>query len=476
MRRLTLVALAVAATLAAPATAAPAQLTRLVPLPDGQANFGFTFRLFDSSDPLWGDTRPFAERMQDSIANELGGKSPSFLTVWTAWQRYADGKMSFVPFSAARDDIAKVRGVVGESGVIALDWTIGNNDWLKGALTVHEIARGQADAYIRSYARDVRDYAQPILVKLFATEFNGDWIWSVSPRANSAVTTGDFVAAWRRVVDIFHAVGATNVSWAWIVNGYPADPNVQQNVDRDIGAYYPGDAYVDWAGVDVYDVGLPNWMDGAYSFAIAHGKPVFVGEFAVRHEWSSLLPSQWPAWLDSAFDYFESHPAIKAISYFNYCNRFGATHVHWDPARSLYIDGGKVNYVPDLDDHDHRLLAGGPALQALFARRISSPRYVSPIRVEAVESMPALARVALLPPKVHGRAALVRWAGDLAAATYDVAVERSHRWSTVGTDVSATARRVVGRAREVVFVRVRAHNIDGAVGEWSAVRRIVFGR
>jgi Glycosyl hydrolase family 26 len=475
MRRLTLVALAAAASLAAPATAAPAQLTRLVPLPDGQANFGFTFRLFDSSDPLWGDTRPFNERMQDSIANELGGKSPNFLTVWTPWQRYADDKMSFVPFSAARDDMSKVRSVVGEQGVIVLDWTIGNNDWLKGALTVHEIARGAADAFIRSYARDVRDYGKPILVKLFASEFNGDWIWSVSPHANSGVTTDDFASAWRRVVDIFHAVGATNASWAWIVNSYAADPAQQPNVDRNIGAYYPGDAYVDWVGVDVYDVGLPNWMDGPYGFALAHGKPVFVGEFAVRHEWSGLPASQWPAWVGSVFDYFESHPAIKAISYFNYCNRFGATHVRWDPARSIYIDGGKVNYVPGINDHDHRLLAGGPELQALFAKRISSPRYVSAIRTEPVESTPQVATAAIGTVSVRRSTAVVRWTGNLAADTYDLAVRRAGAWRIV-TGLRATSRRFRGRTREVMRVRIRGETIDGVAGEWSGVRRVVFGR
>jgi hypothetical protein len=83
MRGLIVVVLAVVAGLAPAASAAPAQLTKLVPQPDGRANFGFTFRLFDSSDPLWGDTRPFGERIQDSVTNELAGKSPTFLTVWT---------------------------------------------------------------------------------------------------------------------------------------------------------------------------------------------------------------------------------------------------------------------------------------------------------------------------------------------------------------------------------------------------------
>lgn|SRR5262245_17412951 len=61
---------------------AAGSLTRLLPPPDGQAYFGFTFRLWDSTDPAVGDSRPFDERIQDSIQNELAGKTPTFLNVW----------------------------------------------------------------------------------------------------------------------------------------------------------------------------------------------------------------------------------------------------------------------------------------------------------------------------------------------------------------------------------------------------------
>jgi len=46
-------------------------------------------------------------------------------------------------------------------------------------LTVREIRRGAADRYIRSYARDVREYGKPVLITLFNGEFNGSWWWAV---------------------------------------------------------------------------------------------------------------------------------------------------------------------------------------------------------------------------------------------------------------------------------------------------------
>jgi hypothetical protein len=368
---------ALVATILVP-TAHAAQLLRLVPQPDGRANFGFTFRLYDSSDPAWGDTRPFAERIRDSIQNELAGKTPTFLTVWTPWQQPAQPGKPLVPFSDALSDVSKVRAVVGDQGLLHLEWNLAQSSQGNGGLTVRDIRDGAADAYIRSYARDVRDYGKPVLITPFVAEFNGAWWWAVSPAMNPGLTTDDFVEAWRRVVDIFRAVGASNVSWAWVVNSYP------QPTDEPVRAYYPGDDYVDWVGADIYDVSPPSWLDGPYGLAAAHHKPVFIGEFGIRHEFSVLTPQQQHAWLDAIFDYFESHPDVKAISYFNYCYRPGAVHVPWDPARSIYLDNGQVNYVPDVNDLDSRLLAGGPETQALFARRISSPRYVSAIATEPV--------------------------------------------------------------------------------------------
>src|SRR5437870_3003534 len=196
------------------------QVLRLVPQPDGRANFGFTFRLFDSSDPAWGDTRPFAERIRDSIQNELAGKNPTFLTVWTPWQQPEQPGKPFVPFSEAIADISKVRAVVGDQGLLHLEWNLALSSQGNGGLTVRDIRDGAADGYIRSYARDVRDYGKPVLITPFVAEFNGAWWWAVSPAMNPGLTTDDFVAAWRRVVDIFRAVGATNASWAWVVNSY----------------------------------------------------------------------------------------------------------------------------------------------------------------------------------------------------------------------------------------------------------------
>lgn len=60
-------------------------------------------------------------------------------------------------------------------------------------------------------------------------------------------TPAQFVAAWRKIHDIFRAQGATNVKWVWTMTAWSF-------VDGSANAYYPGDAYVDGIGADGY-----NW-------------------------------------------------------------------------------------------------------------------------------------------------------------------------------------------------------------------------
>jgi hypothetical protein len=375
-----LVALLVAAvTASTPAYSAGKSggLTRLLPPPNGKTYFGFTFRLWDTSDPAQGDARPFVDRIHDSIQFELAGKTPTFLTVWAAWQNpNAPGK-PLVPFNNSSGDVAKVQAITGANSLLYLDWNLTSTTAQNGGITTKDIASGTLDRYIREYARELKDFGGPVLIRLFGGEFNGSWWYGQSPRANPNLTPADFVAAWRRVVDIFRQVGALNVSFAWIPNTFPPTPVGW--VDPDIASYYPGDTYVDWVGADTYDVGPPSWLDPVYAFATTHAKPFFLAEWGVRHDGSGLTPAQEQAWLGAMFDYFESHPDIKAINYFNYNSR--PDHgIPWDPSHAVYLYGGQVNYLANVNDDDHRLLAdSGSDFRGTFSRRIANARYISSI-------------------------------------------------------------------------------------------------
>ena len=65
---------------------------------------------------------------------------------------------------------------------------------------------GKYDSYIpQNVAEDARDWGHPFFLR-FDWEMNGNWFpWSEGVNGNQS---GEFVAAWRHVHDIFTSVGA----------------------------------------------------------------------------------------------------------------------------------------------------------------------------------------------------------------------------------------------------------------------------
>jgi beta-mannanase len=118
------------------------------------------------------------------------------------------------------------------------------------------IINGVWDSYITSFAKASIQYGAPyILVPM--EEMNGDWyLWNGTLNGNTSMK---FIAAWRHIHDLFVAAGATNVKFGWAVNSNSV-PNVAGNQIND---YYPGDAYVDYVGVDGFNLN-DGW--GWFSF------------------------------------------------------------------------------------------------------------------------------------------------------------------------------------------------------------------
>lgn len=273
----------------------------------------------------------------------LTGSAPSNTTVWNRFEKHTGKRVSFVgvgqqwgtfnnaPFQALRN-----RG--------ALPYV---NMGLEGT-TLADVAAGTQDAVIRSWAQKAKAWGYPFL---FAPwwEMNGGWFsWGRNP---------NYVAAWRRFHDIVVAEGATNVTWAWVVNGIWSDPL------SDPAPYYPGDAYVDWVGIHSYNWGLnpvkPDlWETPAEVVdptldqlrVIAPGKPVCLCETA-----SSEYGGSKAGWIREFLRaYLPQRPEIKAFLWFNW-NIF-------DP-----LKGGR---------YDWPIETSATAQQA-FRRGIQSPYYRS---------------------------------------------------------------------------------------------------
>jgi hypothetical protein len=179
-----------------------------------------------------------------------------------------------------------------------------------------DVIAGSYDSYIREFAEDARDWGHPFFLR-FDWEMNGNWFpWSEGVNGNQS---GEFVAAWRHVHDIFTAVGADNVSWVWCPNVDPGD-----NLANSIASDYPGDEYVDWTGLDGYNWGpskggwtsFSHLYDSTYhaiTDSIAPSKPLMIGEMGSTEKGGSKA-----SWISEALaEIPTAFPKIRAMLWFD---------------------------------------------------------------------------------------------------------------------------------------------------------------
>src|SRR5438874_797829 len=177
------------------------------------------------------------------------------------------------------------------------------------AYSLAAIASGAQDALISRWASQVKAWGQPLWLR-FAHEMNGDWYpWAEKVNGNRP---GDYVTAWRHVHDIFQRAGVANVTWVW-------SPNVLMPNTPSLASLYPGDAYVDWLGVDGYNWGGSSWQsfDSVFGATLAElhrlsSKPIVIGETA-----SSEVGGSKAQWIQQLFAGMARDSSIKAFVWFN---------------------------------------------------------------------------------------------------------------------------------------------------------------
>ena len=180
-----------------------------------------------------------------------------------------------------------------------------------------DVISGRYDAYIREFASKAKSWGHPFFLR-FNWEMNGNWFpWSEGVNGNKQ---GEYVAAWRHVHDIFTAVGATNVTWIWC-------PNIKWNGTIDnLASMYPGDAYVDWTGLDGYNWGTNPARQGKWETfrqlyretyrhvteTVAPTKPMMLAEIA-----SSEFGGSKAIWIREMLSQVPTeYPKIRALLWF----------------------------------------------------------------------------------------------------------------------------------------------------------------
>ncbi|MDP9750276.1 MULTISPECIES: stalk domain-containing protein [Thermoanaerobacter] len=179
------------------------------------------------------------------------------------------------------------------------------------------------DQYLRNFARKLKESGIPVFLR-FASEMNGDWTaYSGDPKK--------YIEKWRLVHDVMEEE-APNVMMVWTVFTFP-----QSN----ILAYYPGDEYVDWVGVNIYNVVYHNnniklkadhedpleLLNYVYD-TFSERKPIQISEFGATHY--TITDGKY--YVDFAIEKITrmynglktKYPRVKSIFYFDVNNLINA--------------------------------------------------------------------------------------------------------------------------------------------------------
>ena len=150
-------------------------------------------------------------------------------------------------------------------------------------------ARGAYNSYFVTLAQNLVDNGEGGAFLRIGWEFNGNWYkWSVRNERGAL----QFAAYFRNIVDAMRSVPGQSFKFVW-------NPNAGSNHGRPYNPAdaYPGNAWVDYIGTDLYDESWVSpmtpanawagqlqatWgLDWLARFAAAHGKPIVFPEWGV---------------------------------------------------------------------------------------------------------------------------------------------------------------------------------------------------
>ncbi|MCL1873741.1 MAG: stalk domain-containing protein [Clostridiales bacterium] len=213
------------------------------------------------------------------------------------------------------------------------------------------------DEYLHELATILAEVEGPVFLR-WASEMNGDWsAYSGDPQK--------YIQKWRLVHDVMEKI-APDVIMVWTVFTFP---------QRNILSYYPGDKYVDWVGVNIYNVIYHNdnindvashedplqLLDYVYN-TFSPRKPIQISEYGVTH----YTVTDKNYYIDFAvqkltrmYDGIKNrYPRVKSIFYFDVNNLVNAP------------EGRQINNYAVTDE---------PVILDTYKRLIADPYFLSSV-------------------------------------------------------------------------------------------------
>jgi hypothetical protein len=244
-------------------------------------------------------TQDSPEPLEVHAFQQLVGRSPSIVMWYQSWSEplFYSSQISMVAQDGATPLITWDPELTGGVGV-----------------PLSQIVAGDYDTYIQAQAEAAASWHRTIYVR-FGQEMNLSGS-PFGPGVNGN-TPQLFIEAWRHVVRIFRTAGATNVKWVW-------SPNVDCAGKCPFKAFYPGDSWVDWVGLDGYNYAAVDdvpWMSFETIFQSSYNqlsaltsKPIMIAETA-----STTLGGNKAAWITKALTQTlpTEMPLVRALVWFD---------------------------------------------------------------------------------------------------------------------------------------------------------------
>ncbi len=170
--------------------------------------------------------------------------------------------------------------------MITLEDHFPNANALQKQPNLYSIVEGHYDSFFADWAKQIKQVKGTVLLRILH-EFNGDWYpWCIAKNDNNPKM---LIHAWQHIHDIFKAQQVMNVKFIWCPNSM-STPQEKWNFIMDA---YPGDEYVDFVGMDIYNGAgeeMPVWRsfrkEAMENYFILTqrlpGKPLLICETASR--------------------------------------------------------------------------------------------------------------------------------------------------------------------------------------------------
>ncbi|MEW6196884.1 MAG: T9SS type A sorting domain-containing protein [Bacteroidota bacterium] len=202
-----------------------------------------------------------------------------------------------------------------------------NHDIPNGATDSIIAVSTEYDYFIDSLIEVCRIYGQRMFIRI-GGEFNGWW-------NGGGYHPYYYVIAFRKIVDMFATKDfRDSIATVWCYE--PDAANDFDSVGINGPLWYPGDEYVDWFGLDVFDYfhfdqSLPDYNRGVITqkgkserfleMARTKMKPVFLNETsakAINITADSIdSANDWSNWFAKFWEFIDNHTEIKGFNYIN---------------------------------------------------------------------------------------------------------------------------------------------------------------